>query len=118
MPLVRLDLLGGQKRVVDGLALKIAIAHDLRATRHLGVEGERALHVLDRQAEMLHAPQTRPERTAAQFGDTFPLHIADLAVLDARLDAPEGEGAPRPGTFRIACGSPEAPRRIRRSATI
>ena len=51
----RFDFLIGQQRVVDTLALEIAVAHHFRAAQYLRVEFERAIHVLDREAEMLHA---------------------------------------------------------------
>ena len=62
--LARLDLLVGQQRVVDALALEIAVAHHLGSAEHLGVELERAIHVLHGQAEVLHALQPCTERPA------------------------------------------------------
>ncbi len=41
---------------------------------------------------------------AAQFGDASRLHLGDLAVLGARLHAPEGEEALRVGRERIEAG--------------
>ena len=60
----RLDVLVGQQRVVDALALEVAVAHHLGAAEHLGVEREGAVHVLHGEAEVLHALQPRAERAA------------------------------------------------------
>ncbi len=49
------DLLIRHQRIVDRLAVKISIAHHLVTAEHLGVELERPIHVLDGDAEMLHA---------------------------------------------------------------
>src|SRR5262249_62161835 len=56
------DLLIGHHRVMDLLAVKIAIAHHLVAAEHLGVEFEGAIHVLDRKAEVLHSLESGAER--------------------------------------------------------
>ena len=42
--------------------MEIAVAHHLVAAEHLGVELERTIHVLDRDAKVLHALQPRAER--------------------------------------------------------
>ena len=64
----RFDLLVGEQRVVDALALEIAVAHDLGAAEHFGVEREGAVHVLHGEPEVLHALQPRAERRAALRG--------------------------------------------------
>jgi hypothetical protein len=58
----RLDLLIGQQGIVDALAVEVAVAHHLGAAQYLRIERERAVHVLHREAEVLHALQPRSER--------------------------------------------------------
>ena len=62
----RLDVLVGQQRVVNAVALEVAIAHDFRPAQYFGVEGERAVHVLNRETEVLHARSRAP--SGASFG--------------------------------------------------
>ena len=75
----RLDLLIGQQRVVDALALEIAVAHHLGAAEHFGVELVGAVHVLHRQAEMLDPLQPAADepllRSAADMVRSRPLWL-------------------------------------------
>ena len=57
----RFDFLAGQKRIVNAFPLEIAVAHHLRSAEHLGVEAEGTLHILHREAKMLHALQAKAE---------------------------------------------------------
>ena len=57
----RLDLLVGEQGVVDALAVKVAVAHHFGTAEHFRVERKGAVHVLHREAEMLHALQSCAE---------------------------------------------------------
>ena len=59
----RFDVLIGQQRVVDALAVEITVAHHLGAAEDLRIERERAVHVLHREPEMLDALQPCAERS-------------------------------------------------------
>ena len=71
----RLDLLVGQQRVVDALALEVAVAHHLGAAEHLGIEFEGAVHVLHGEPEMLHALQPRAERPVVARRGAHPTRL-------------------------------------------
>src|SRR5262249_15333395 len=69
LALMRDDLLMGEDRVVDRLAVEVSVAHDLVAAQNLGIELERPVHVLHRDAEMLDTlepPCERPVVAAAR----------------------------------------------------
>ena len=55
------DFLVGQQRVVDPLTLEVAIAEHFGAAEDLGIELIGAVHVLNRDAEMLHTLQPRAQ---------------------------------------------------------
>lgn len=55
------DALVEQQGVVHLLALKVAVTHDFGAAKHLGVELIGAVHVLNRDAEMLNTLQSSAE---------------------------------------------------------
>ena len=59
---VRLDFLVGQQRVLHAIALEVAVAENLGAAQHGGIEFIGAFHVLDGETEMLDALQPRAER--------------------------------------------------------
>src|SRR5690349_16967135 len=59
--LTRENLLIQQERVVDLLTLEIAIAHHLDAAKHLSVELECAIHILNGQAKVLDALEAPPK---------------------------------------------------------
>ena len=90
--LPRNDLLIGHQRVVDPLAVKIAVAHHLVAAEHFGVELEGAIHVLDRHAKVLHSLEPRAERRVvaplvALLGREPPTSWANAGELIARAAA-------------------------------
>src|SRR5262245_46102001 len=64
LPLPSDDLLIGHQRVMDLLPMKIAITHYLVAAEYLGVELEGAIHVVDRNTEMLHSLKAGAEGCA------------------------------------------------------
>jgi hypothetical protein len=52
---------------MDLLAVKISIPHNLRATYYLGVELKGAVHILDRDPEVLYSLQADAERFIVSF---------------------------------------------------
>ena len=90
----RLDLLIGQQRVVNALALEVAIAHHLGAAEHLGIEREGAIHVLHCEAEMLHALQPRAERPLFRAAALAGRASAASVVRDRRQARPPTTASP------------------------
>ena len=56
------ELLVGHQRVLNPLSMEITVAIYLVRTQHLGVELERAIHVLNRDTKVLHSLNSRGER--------------------------------------------------------
>src|SRR5215468_752781 len=55
------DLLIGHQRILNPVSMEIAVAIYLVSPEHLGVELERAIHVMDRNTEVLHSLEARAE---------------------------------------------------------
>ena len=100
LPLMGQDLLVQQDGVVDLFAVKVAITHHLVAAEHFGVKLEGAIHVLDGDAEVLHALQTSTERPVV------PLRRGHaLTRLSGRGRRRANAGSRQAGDDRAADGS-------------
>src|SRR5262249_53202833 len=101
------DLLVGHYGVVDLLAVKIAIAHHLVAAEDLGVEREGAIHVLDRNTEVLHSLEAGAERSVVAVCRDGSL--AGIGGAPGERRGVHYEGA---GSNAADCGAPCSPQDI------
>ena len=87
----RLDLLVRQQRIVNALTMEVAVAHHFGAAKDFRIEFERAIHVLNREPEMLHALKPCTKRPIVGFCRRNPLRAL---CLGRRRDACPRRGQP------------------------